>query len=84
MSRVSHPCSGSNAQIMEPADTLSHWLGAGMPEHTGAKGTRATGMRLISYDRLDPELLECRAALEGKEAVQLSLVRIQTGALDSR
>ncbi len=49
VSRVSHPCSGSDVQNMEPADTLSHWFGAGMPEHTGAKGTKAVGMRLISY-----------------------------------
>ncbi len=55
-----------------------------MPQRTGAKATKVVGMRLISYDRLEPELLERRAALEGKEAVQLSLVRIQTGALDSR
>ncbi len=84
MSRVSTPCSGSNAQNMEPADTLSHWFGAGMPEHTGAKGTKAVGMRLISFHRLDTELLERRAALEGKEAVELSLVHIQTSMLDSR
>ncbi len=40
---------------MEPFDTLDHWFGAGMPDYTGAKGTKAVGMHLIRYEGLDTE-----------------------------
>ncbi len=39
-------------------------------------------MRLLIYSGFDTELMEHRAALEGTEAVELSLVRIDAATLD--